>query len=54
MVIFFANSGPMISYVDGMLQVDDLNPEAKIKFVMSRGERLRAAAKMFLSAVFYP
>ena len=41
MILFWHASGPKLSYTDGTLEVEDLNPEAKVKFRMTRMEMLR-------------
>lgn len=40
MTIYLDQTGPMIRIKDGMLHVEDLNPEAHIRFRVSRWERL--------------
>jgi hypothetical protein len=51
MTLFWHNTGPLIRYQDGILHVEDLNPEAKIRFRMSRTELLRLSLKAFLAAI---
>jgi hypothetical protein len=37
-ILFWASWGPMISYRRGTFAVEDLNPQARIKFNLTRGE----------------
>jgi hypothetical protein len=41
MTLFWHQSGPLIRYNSGMLEVEDLNPEVRTKWTMSRMEMLR-------------
>lgn len=41
MTLFYDPTGPLVHYADGTLTVADLNPEAEIRFVMSRWELFR-------------
>lgn len=38
--LFFDHSGPMILYAGGVLRIEDLNPEKRIRWRMSRWEML--------------
>jgi hypothetical protein len=53
--LFFDNSGPMIQYQregsDGLLLVDDLNPEAHISFRLAPRELLLFGIKCVWAAV---
>lgn len=50
--LFFLHCGPMIQYGDGMLEVSNLNPEACIRFRMTRSEMLLFAFRCFVGALF--
>jgi hypothetical protein len=39
--LFWHPTGPLVSYIGGMLVVSDLNPENNIRFRMSRKEILK-------------
>lgn len=43
--------GPKMSYRDGVLTIEDLNPEAKLTWRMSRGDMLRLAWRCFRAGV---
>lgn len=49
--IHFHATGPLIKYGDGILYVEDLNPEMKTKWRMSRMDMLRMAWCTLLAAV---
>jgi hypothetical protein len=49
--IFMDNTGPLIIYSDGNLVIEDLNPEVKIKWAMSRKEMLKVGWRFILSAL---
>jgi hypothetical protein len=41
-VLFFVPDGPLLTYSrDGVLRIDDLNPQKNLTFRMSRGELVR-------------
>jgi hypothetical protein len=40
MTLFWHQTGPLLRYQAGMLEVEDLNPELKTKWTMSRAEML--------------
>jgi len=41
MTLFWHSTGPLIKYADGILYIEDLNPEVKTRWRMSRLEMLR-------------
>jgi hypothetical protein len=41
MLLFFDQSGPLMRYQDGVLDIEDLNPEQIIRWQMSRLEMIR-------------
>ena len=38
MTLFFNAAGPMLRYAEGMFRIDDLNPQLKVSWRMSRWE----------------
>ena len=50
MTIFWAPWGPLMKWVDGALHIEDLNPELKTKWVLTRLERAKIGARFLLSA----
>ena len=51
MTLFWHPGGPLMRYEHGVLIVEDLNPEIKTRWRMTRIERLRAGFWMMLSAL---
>ena len=49
--IHFHATGPLIKYGDGVLYVEDLNPEIKTKWRMSRLDLLRMAWRSFVACL---
>lgn len=49
MTLFFQHSGPLLRYVDGILYIEDLNPELKTKWRMSRLEMIQVGLKFILA-----
>ena len=41
MTLFWANWGPLMKYRNGFLDIEDLNPEMKTRWRMSRIEMLK-------------
>lgn len=41
MTIFWAPEGPLLKFEDGVLKIEDLNPEIKTKWRLTRIERFR-------------
>lgn len=50
MTIFWANWGPLLRFENGALRIEDLNPEIKTKWRLTRLERLRIGVRFILSA----
>lgn len=51
MILFWHPTGPIMKYENGLLLVEDLNPEVKTKWRMSRFEMLVCAWKFLVAAV---
>lgn len=41
MTLFWDGAGPLLKYTNGVLHIEDLNPEAKLRWRMSRLEMFR-------------
>lgn len=50
MTLFFHPAGPLVSYDDGMIVVENLNPEVSTRWRMSRAEMLRFAWRCAVAA----
>lgn len=51
MILFSDQTGPLIRYQDGMLEVEDLNPQVSTRWKMSRGEMFRFALSCLKAAI---
>lgn len=51
MTLFWHGTGPLLKYESGMLHVEDLNPEVKTKWRMSRGEMFKLGWRCMLAAI---
>jgi len=51
MTLFWHAAGPLMKYNDGILRIEDLNPEIKTQWRMSRWERFRTGWRFMLSAL---
>jgi hypothetical protein len=51
MTIFWKAWGPLVRYRSGTLFIEDLNPEIKTKWTLSRGEMLRFGWRCMVAAV---
>jgi len=51
MTIWWHQTGPKISYMDEVLQIEDLNPSQKITWRMSRLEMLRVGFGFIKAAI---
>jgi hypothetical protein len=51
MTIFWDPAGPLVKYDHGILAIEDLNPEAKLRWRMSRMEMLRLGWRCVIAAV---
>jgi hypothetical protein len=50
MTIFFQNCGPMIKYSNNVLLIEDLNPEAKLTWRVSKLEAITIGLRLILAA----
>ena len=50
-ILFYCAEGPMIDYHNGVLRISDLNPEAEIKFRISRAEILKIGLRAIIAAM---
>ncbi len=51
MLLFHHETGPAVQYYGGMLEVSDLNPEVRARWVMSRWEMLCLGWNCIVAAV---
>jgi len=51
MTIFWNHTGPFLRYENGLLRVEDLNPEIKTRWRMTRGERFLTGLRFVVSAL---
>lgn len=51
MTVFFKNSGPMIKYGKDVLLIEDLNPEAKLTWYVSKLEAIHLGLRLILAAL---
>jgi hypothetical protein len=51
MTLFYDKTGPLVRYSNGTLDIEDLNPETKMRWRMSRGEMLRLGWRCIWSAL---
>jgi len=51
MTLYFSHAGPLMKYKDGMLIVEDLNPESKTRWTMRRSEMLRLGWRCIYAAI---
>jgi hypothetical protein len=49
--LYFNETGPLIRYADGLLYVEDLNPQIETKWCMSRKEMLLCGWKFIRAAL---
>lgn len=50
MTLFWDHTGPLIKYDGEVLKVEDLNPEMRLQWRMSRGEMLRLGWRCIAAA----
>ena len=50
-LIFWDRSGPLINYDGDTLRIEDLNPQVKLTWAMSRSELARLAFRALWAAV---
>lgn len=51
MTIFSDNSGPLMQYANGALVIEDLNPQMKTTWAMSRMEMLIVGLRFIKAAI---
>lgn len=51
MTLFWHQTGPLMKFENGMLHVEDLNPEVKTRWRMSRLEMLHLGWRCLVAAV---
>jgi hypothetical protein len=51
MTLYYCPCGPLIRYGNGLLQIQDLNPEVKTQWRMSRSEMLRFGWRCLVAAI---
>lgn len=54
MRLYTHRTGPLIKYAGGVLHVEDLNPEVKTQWRMSRLEMLALAWRSLIAGLFAP
>jgi hypothetical protein len=52
MTIFSDHAGPLLQFEHGVLLIEDLNPQMKTRWRMSRLERLAVGLRFIASALF--
>jgi hypothetical protein len=50
MTLFWHKTGPLLKYEDGTLHIEDLNPQIKTQWRMSRGEIFKLGWRCILAA----
>lgn len=50
MTLFWHPTGPLMKYQDGVLHVENLNPEVKTRWTMSRWEMVRLGWQCIIAA----
>jgi hypothetical protein len=51
MMIYYHKTGPQIGYRDGVLFIDDLNPQMRFRWMIGRKEMLTIAWRCFVAAI---
>ena len=51
MTLFWHQTGPLLRYEGGFLNVEDLNPEMKTKWTMSRWEMFKLGWRCAVAAI---
>ena len=54
MILFSDPTGPLVYYTGHILAIEDLNPETKIRWRMSRWEMLRLGWRCIVATVIPP
>lgn len=52
MNIYADSTGPLVHYGDGVLHIEDLNPQVETRWRMSRWEMVKFGFKAIFAAVF--
>lgn len=52
MTLFVKHTGPFLCYEAGLLRVEDLNPEIKTRWRMTRRERFAVGFLFIVSSLF--
>jgi hypothetical protein len=50
MTLFWYPQGPMMKYIDGVLHIEDLNPDAHLTWRLSRWEMFKIGFKFILAS----
>ena len=50
MTLFFHNSGPLLRYKSGTLEISDLNPELHTRWAVSRWDMLRLGLRCIVAS----
>lgn len=51
MTLFWDQTGPKIAYQDGVIEIEDLNPQVSMRWRMSRLEMLRLGWRCILTVL---
>ncbi len=51
MTLFWDHTGPRVTYQDGLLEVENLNPQVATHWTMPRGEMFKLAWRCLVAAV---
>ena len=51
MTLYWAHWGPLLQYRNGFLEIEDLNPDLKTRWRMSRWEMLRTGLRFMIAAI---
>jgi hypothetical protein len=51
MTLFWDQTGPLLKYQNGLLHVEDLNPQVKTQWRMSRKEMLKLGWRCIVAAL---
>lgn len=54
MTIYWHNTGPLVRFENGLLTVENLNPQTKTRWRMSRIEMIRFGIKAVIAALCNP
>lgn len=51
MTIFWHPTGPLLRYENGALSIEDLNPETKLRWRLTRMERLKIGFRFLIASL---